>query len=82
MPRGRWCHTFADQTLPNRTEIELWKNNDDKKYAHGKVYMLPKRLDEEVSQRRFRHTSPTPLTTIPFSSHRLLLPTSPVSTFA
>ncbi|PWN30828.1 S-adenosyl-L-homocysteine hydrolase [Jaminaea rosea] len=38
--------SFSNQTL---AQIELWKNNDDKKYAHGKVYMLPKRLDEEVA---------------------------------
>lgn len=38
--------SFANQTL---AQIELWKNNTDGKYEHGKVYMLPKALDEEVA---------------------------------
>lgn len=38
--------SFCNQTL---AQIELWKNNTDNKYAQGKVYMLPKSLDEEVA---------------------------------
>ncbi|CAO1613496.1 unnamed protein product [Jaminaea pallidilutea] len=38
--------SFANQTL---AQIELWKNNTQGQYEHGKVYMLPKTLDEEVA---------------------------------
>lgn len=38
--------SFSNQTL---AQIELWKNNTDGKYQSGKVYMLPKTLDEEVA---------------------------------
>ncbi|KDN39531.1 S-adenosyl-L-homocysteine hydrolase [Tilletiaria anomala UBC 951] len=38
--------SFCNQTL---AQIELWKNNTDNKYQSGKVFMLPKRLDEEVA---------------------------------
>lgn len=38
--------SFANQTL---AQIELWKNNTNGNYERGKVYMLPKTLDEEVA---------------------------------
>lgn len=38
--------SFCNQTL---AQIELWKNNADGKYQSGQVYMLPKKLDEEVA---------------------------------
>lgn len=38
--------SFCNQTL---AQIELWKNNTDGKYKTGEVYMLPKKLDEEVA---------------------------------
>lgn len=38
--------SFANQTL---AQIELWKNNTEGQYESGKVYMLPKTLDEEVA---------------------------------
>ncbi len=39
--------SFSNQVL---AQIELWKNNEQGQYASGKVYMLPKRLDEEVAR--------------------------------
>lgn len=38
--------SFSNQTL---AQIELW-NDHGKKYERGKVYMLPKKLDEEVAR--------------------------------
>merc|ERR1719191_1427497 len=38
--------SFANQAL---AQIDLWKNKDnDEKYERGKVYKLPKELDEKV----------------------------------
>ena len=38
--------SFANQAL---AQIELWANKDTDKYAKGKVYKLPKELDEKVA---------------------------------
>ena len=38
--------SFANQAL---AQIELWKNKDTDKYQKGKVYKLPKELDEKVA---------------------------------
>ena len=37
--------SFANQTI---AQIELWSHNDS--YDHGKVYVLPKHLDEKVAR--------------------------------
>lgn len=40
-------NSFTNQTL---AQIELWSNNEKySKYEKGKVYMLPKKLDEQVA---------------------------------
>jgi len=38
--------SFANQVL---AQIELWRERDSDKYANGKVYVLPKELDEKVA---------------------------------
>jgi len=38
--------SFANQVL---AQIELWTNKDTDKYEKGKVYVLPKELDEKVA---------------------------------
>merc|ERR1711977_720088 len=38
--------SFTNQML---AQIELWKNKDTDKYQRGKVYLLPKELDEKVA---------------------------------
>lgn len=38
--------SFANQAL---AQIELWENRDTQKYEAGKVYKLPKELDEKVA---------------------------------
>lgn len=38
--------SFANQVL---AQIELWTNRDSDKYQKGKVYVLPKELDEKVA---------------------------------
>merc|ERR1711920_491309 len=38
--------SFTNQAL---AQIELWRNKDTDKYQNGKVYMLPKELDEKVA---------------------------------
>lgn len=38
--------SFACQVL---AQLELWKNKDTDKYQKGKVYILPKSLDEKVA---------------------------------
>merc|ERR1712222_75040 len=40
-------NSFTNQTL---AQIELWTNRDSGKYASGKVYVLPKTLDEKVAR--------------------------------
>ncbi|KAG6612978.1 Adenosylhomocysteinase [Phytophthora cinnamomi] len=40
-------NSFTNQTL---AQIELWKERDSGKYATGKVYVLPKELDEKVAR--------------------------------
>ena len=39
--------SFANQVL---AQIELWQHRDDDKYQKGKVYVLPKELDEKVAK--------------------------------
>jgi len=39
--------SFANQVL---AQIELWTHRNDDKYARGKVYVLPKELDEKVAK--------------------------------
>jgi len=39
--------SFTNQTL---AQIELWKERESGKYASGKVYVLPKTLDEKVAR--------------------------------
>jgi adenosylhomocysteinase len=39
--------SFTNQTL---AQLELWKEKDSGKYARGKVYVLPKVLDEKVAR--------------------------------
>jgi len=31
-------------------QVELWENRDGTKYEKGKVYILPKELDEKVAR--------------------------------
>ena len=38
--------SFANQVL---AQIELWTHRNDDKYQRGKVYVLPKELDEKVA---------------------------------
>ena len=38
--------SFTNQTL---AQIELWQNKNTSKYEKGKVYILPKHLDEKVT---------------------------------
>jgi adenosylhomocysteinase len=38
--------SFANQAL---AQIELWTNRETTKYEKGKVYILPKELDEKVA---------------------------------
>lgn len=46
-------NSFTNQTL---AQIELWSNNlDYGKYQRGKVYMLPKHLDERVAALHLDH---------------------------
>jgi len=39
--------SFTNQVL---AQIELWKEKDSAKYATGRVYVLPKSLDEKVAR--------------------------------
>jgi len=39
--------SFTNQTL---AQIELWQNRDNETYQKGKVYILPKALDEKVAR--------------------------------
>jgi len=39
--------SFTNQTL---AQLELWKERESGKYARGKVYVLPKTLDEKVAR--------------------------------
>lgn len=38
--------SFSNQVL---AQIELWEHRADNKYENGKVYVLPKELDEKVA---------------------------------
>merc|ERR1712070_789973 len=40
-------NSFTNQTL---AQLELWKERDTGKYARGRVYVLPKQLDEKVAR--------------------------------
>jgi len=40
-------NSFTNQTL---AQLELWKEKDTGKYENGKVYILPKELDEKVAR--------------------------------
>eukprot|EP01006_Ploeotia_vitrea_P043304 TRINITY_DN66717_c0_g1_i1.p1 TRINITY_DN66717_c0_g1~~TRINITY_DN66717_c0_g1_i1.p1 ORF type:complete len:479 (+),score=6.84 TRINITY_DN66717_c0_g1_i1:78-1514(+) len=40
-------NSFTNQTL---AQIELWNNKNTNKYEKGKVYVLPKQLDEKVAK--------------------------------
>jgi len=40
-------NSFTNQTL---AQVELWVNRDNDKYTKGKVYVLPKILDEKVAR--------------------------------
>jgi len=40
-------NSFTNQTL---AQIELWKNRAKDTYEKGKVYVLPKKLDEMVAR--------------------------------
>jgi adenosylhomocysteinase len=39
--------SFTNQTL---AQLELWKERSSGKYARGRVYVLPKQLDEKVAR--------------------------------
>jgi adenosylhomocysteinase len=39
--------SFTNQVL---AQIDLWENRDTNKYENGKVYILPKELDEKVAR--------------------------------
>merc|ERR1712115_714271 len=39
-------NSFTNQTL---AQLELWKERETGKYQRGKVYVLPKELDEKVA---------------------------------
>merc|ERR1711918_85219 len=39
--------SFTNQTL---AQLELWKERDTGKYQRGRVYVLPKHLDEKVAR--------------------------------
>ena len=39
--------SFTNQTL---AQLELWKERTTGKYENGKVYILPKKLDEKVAR--------------------------------
>ena len=39
--------SFANQAL---AQIDLWENRNNDKYEKGKVYKLPKELDEKVAR--------------------------------
>lgn len=45
-------NSFTNQVL---AQIELWKNNDNNKSYKIGVYMLPKKLDEEVARLHLNH---------------------------
>ena len=44
--------SFTNQTL---AQLELWKERSSNKYARGKVYILPKELDEKVARLHLPH---------------------------
>ena len=41
------AQNFSNQAL---AQIDLWENRDTNKYENGKVYKLPKELDEKVAR--------------------------------
>lgn len=54
-------NSFTNQVL---AQIDLWVHKDDDKYEKGKVYVLPKELDEKVAKLHLKHLGAelTPLT--------------------
>merc|ERR1712072_1006704 len=46
-PSSVMSNSFTNQTL---AQIELWQNRGKDKYESGKVYVLPKHLDEMVAR--------------------------------
>jgi adenosylhomocysteinase len=54
--------SFTNQVL---AQIELWNHRTDDKYERGKVYVLPKELDEKVAKLHLPHLGAelTPLST-------------------
>jgi len=44
--------SFTNQTL---AQIELWVERNSGKYQRGKVYILPKELDEKVARLHLAH---------------------------
>jgi len=40
-------NSFTNQVL---AQIDLWVHRNDDKYENGKVYVLPKELDEKVAR--------------------------------
>jgi adenosylhomocysteinase len=44
--------SFTNQVL---AQLELWNERNTKKYENGKVYVLPKVLDEKVARLHLDH---------------------------
>jgi len=40
-------NSFTNQVM---AQVELWENRNTEKYEKGKVYILPKELDEKVAR--------------------------------
>merc|ERR1711865_1254269 len=49
---GKGCAMVMSNSFTNQVlaQIELWTERDTKKYEAGKVYLLPKHLDEMVAR--------------------------------
>ena len=45
-------NSFTNQVL---AQIELWQHRDNEKYQAGQLYLLPKRMDEEVARLHLGH---------------------------
>ena len=45
-------NSFTNQVL---AQIELWQHRDNEKYQAGQMYLLPKRMDEEVARLHLGH---------------------------
>lgn len=65
-------NSFTNQVL---AQIELWKNNQkEETYQRGKVYMLPKRLDERVAALHLEHLGVNLTVLTPAQSKYLEMP--------